>query len=84
MRAPRFKLWDVHLIEELRGVVGLLRDPHDIQNIYKIEDGLMDTLATRYAADHAAAHPRVDAMIRRRYLRDAPYDLDALRRMIAA
>ena len=79
MYAPRLRLWDVHLIEELRGVVGMLRDPHDIQNIYKIEDGLLDAPATRFSAAFAAQQPGVAEMIERRYLRGEPYDLDALR-----
>ncbi|MEM8494176.1 MAG: Coq4 family protein [Planctomycetota bacterium] len=79
MARSRLRLWDVHLIEELRGVVGLLRDPHDIQNIYKIEDGLLDTPSTCLAANFVRDQPGCAVMIEQRYLRNAPYDMDALR-----
>ena len=79
MHAPHLKLWDVHLIEELRGVVGLLRDPHAIQNIYKIEDALLEAPSTQFSAKFVAQQPGVSEMIAQRYLRNEPYDMDMLR-----
>ncbi|MEM8782144.1 MAG: Coq4 family protein [Planctomycetota bacterium] len=75
------RLWDVHLIEELRGVVGLLRDPHDIQNIYKIEDGLLETPSTCLAADFVRQQPGCAEIIEERYLRNAAYDMDMMRQL---
>lgn len=60
-------------------MVGLLRDPHAIQNIYRIEDGILGIDATRLMSERLLRDPDIAALARERYLRGQAPDIDALR-----
>jgi len=69
----------VQPFKEMLGMVGMLWDPHAIQNIYRIEDGLYESRVTCNMLEHIKQDPAVVTMIEQRYLRGEPYDMDALR-----
>ena len=48
----------------------MLRDPHDTESVFDIEDGLKDIEAYELAVEHLKAEPEVAAIMRERYLTD--------------
>lgn len=58
----------VHYLRTLKGVVGMLRDPHHTESVFDIEDGLKDIKAYELAVEHLRSQPEVAAIMRERYL----------------
>lgn len=58
----------VHYLRTLKGVVGMLRDPHHTESVFDIEDGLKNIKAYELALEHLKAQPEVAAIMRERYL----------------
>ena len=73
------KIKGINVFKELLGVVGMLRDPHAIQNIYRIEDGLLDAGISGRMLEHLREQPAVRKMMADRYLRREVPDMDELR-----
>lgn len=71
----------VRLFMELRGIAGMFWNPHAIQNIYRIEDGLLGSKVTAMMLDHLRNDPVVAQFISRRYLRGQVPPLAELRRL---
>lgn len=71
----------IRLFKELLGMAGLLWDPHAIQNIYRIEDGLLNADVSRGVLSRLQADPGVASIVAGRYLRGEVPDLDALREL---
>ena len=71
-RKPHLHLWTT-----LKGVVGMLRDPHHTESVFDIEDGLRHIEATDLMARKVLADPAVRALIESRWLA-GPTDVDAL------
>ncbi|MEM8875711.1 MAG: Coq4 family protein [Planctomycetota bacterium] len=61
------------------GMLGMLRDVHDIQNIYHIENGLLDARVTCGMLSHLHSQPTVAAILADRYVRGTPPEVDMLR-----
>lgn len=72
----------IHLLRTMKGVVGMLRDPHHTESVFDIEDGLRDIEATERAVQFLRAEPAVCAMIESRFLAP-PTDVDALHELPA-
>ncbi len=70
----------VHYFRTLKGVVGMLRDPHDTASVFDIEDGLKDIEAYQLAVEYLKAQPEVAAIMRERYL-TGMVDVQALARL---
>jgi len=66
-------------VKFLAGSLGLLRNVHAIQNIYRLEDSVLSAGCTRQMMRFVKEAPAVAAMIESRYLRGSVPDLDALR-----
>jgi ubiquinone biosynthesis protein COQ4 len=70
----------IRYLRTLKGVVGMLRDPHHTESVFDIEDGLKDIKAYELAVEHLKKQPEVAAVIRERYLTGL-VDVDALSKM---
>jgi ubiquinone biosynthesis protein COQ4 len=70
----------VHYLRTLKGVVGMLRDPHHTESVFDIEDGLKDIKAYELAIEHLKALPEVAAILRERYLTGL-VDVEALSKL---
>ncbi|MEO0651464.1 MAG: hypothetical protein AAFZ65_12385, partial [Planctomycetota bacterium] len=66
----------VHLLTTMKGVVGMLRDPHHTESVFDIEDGLRDIEATDYMAQKVLADDAMRAMVESRWLA-GPTDVEA-------
>lgn len=73
----------IDVVKELVGMVGLLRNPHAIQNIYRIEDGLLHAGVSARMLEHLRQDPDVRRMLQERYLRGKTPNLDELRTLPA-
>ena len=71
----------VDAFKEVLGIAGMLRDPHAIQNIYRVEDGILRNDATKAMLDHLRQQPGTAEMMKRRYLRGEPVDVKPLREL---
>ena len=58
----------IQFFKTLKGVVGMLRNPHSTESVFDIEDGLKQIEAYQLAIDHLKTQPEVAAIIRERYL----------------
>ena len=72
----------VHFLRTMKGVVGMLRDPHHTESVFDIEDGLRDIEATDAMRDKVVADPRVKELVDSRWLA-GPTDVDALHQLPA-
>ncbi len=72
----------IHYFRTLKGVVGMLRDPHSTDSVFDIEDGLQHVEAYRLAVEHLKTLPEVAAIMGERYLTSL-VDVDALARLPA-
>ncbi len=81
MNTPRHQARQIHFYKEVMGVLGMLRDPHAIQNIYRIEDGLLDAPASQWMLRHLRDQPGVADALQRRHLRNETPDLATLREL---
>ena len=70
----------VHLLRTLKGVVGMLRDPHHTESVFDIEDGLRDIEASELFARHARSLSGVADLMDERYLAPAT-NVDALHQL---
>lgn len=66
------------LVKELKGVLGMLRNPESTESVFDIEDGLRKAEATKLSIEHILSCPEMGPMVRDRYLRNTVPDLDAL------
>ncbi|MEL7088015.1 MAG: Coq4 family protein [Planctomycetota bacterium] len=66
------------LVKELKGVFGMLRDPEHTESVFDIEDGLRSAEATKLSIEYILSCPEMGPVVRERYLRNQPPDLDAL------
>jgi len=71
----------IQIAKEILGVLGMLKNPHAIQNIYRIEDGLLRAAATKHMIRHLKQDPNTAKMIERRHLRNAPPEINHLRHL---
>lgn len=67
----------VHLLRTMKGVIGMLRDPHHTESVFDIEDGLRHIEASALSAEHVRSLPGVASLMDESYLAP-PADVDAL------
>ncbi|MEL7237525.1 MAG: Coq4 family protein [Planctomycetota bacterium] len=71
----------VDAFKEMLGIAGMLKDPHAIQNIYRIEDGMLGNDATRTMIQHLRADETLAKVVEEGYVRGVPVDIEPLRHM---
>ena len=75
------RLWDIKIIKELKGMAGMLKNPHATENIYLIEDGLLDAEVTKESYRYIKEQEGVSEFVKDRFLRNGGYDIEKLREL---